>query len=48
MCVFIVLVPLSIPSRNLRRRKRGKVNHRIELKFGQRGLLLAGKVLIIL
>lgn len=28
--------------------KRGKVSHRIELKLGQRGPLLAGKVLIVL
>lgn len=32
---------------NLKEEKRGKVDHRIELKLGQRGLLLTGKVLIM-
>lgn len=46
MQAFMVLMPLSVPSRNLRE-KRGKVDYRIELKLAQWGLLL-GEVLIML
>lgn len=42
---FIVLMPLSEPSRNLRE-KRGKVDYGIELELAQRGLGL-GEVLVM-
>lgn len=42
---FIVLMPLSVPSRNLRE-KREKMDYRIELELAQRGLRL-GEVLVM-
>ena len=40
--------PIVYTKQKLKEEERGKVDHRIELNLGQRGLLLAGKVLIML
>lgn len=40
--------PIVYTKQEFKEEKREKVDHRIELKLSQRGLLLAGKVLIML